>query len=42
MVCYRFSTVQEGAAPALRNNSKLKEKWTKERTERKGNDFLKN
>lgn len=42
MVCYKFSTVQEVAAAALRNNSKLKEKWTKERTEMKGNNLFKN
>lgn len=41
VVCYRFSAVQEGAAPALRNKSKLKEKWIKERTEMKGNKFFK-
>lgn len=40
MVYYGFSTVQEGAAPALRNNSKLK-KWTEERREMKGNHFCK-
>lgn len=41
VVCYRFSAVQEGAAPALRNKSKLKEKWIKERIEMKGNKFFK-
>lgn len=40
MVYYGFSTVQEGAAPVLRNNSKLK-KWTEERREMKGNHFCK-